>query len=80
MSWVAHTRYGMRPNAMILEMIERRRLSMVDGEVVFHGAPPEELFLGADVHWTPKGHRKMAEALSTLVVHARESASDREGG
>ncbi len=72
---LAHTGYGLRPNAMIRELIERRRLTWVDGGEVFRGESPSELFLGADVHWTPAGHHRLAEALAAVIAASPPVAS-----
>lgn len=68
MSWLARTRYGLRPNAMIREVIDRHRLRWVDGEALFRGARAEEIFLGSDVHWTPAGHARVAAALAAELA------------
>lgn len=76
-SWLAHTRYGLRPNAMIWELIEERRLNAVDGEAVFDQATAEGPFLGHDAHWTPAGHRRLAEALAGTLTTARPAGGGR---
>ncbi len=70
MSWLAHTRYGLRPNAMIRDVIERHGVAWVDGEEVFRTADPAALFLGRDVHWTPAGHRLVARAVAEAAPGA----------
>lgn len=72
MSWLAHSRYGLRPNAMIRTVVERHHVPWVDGEEAFRDADPATLFLGRDVHWTPEGHRLVARAV--LAVIARPAA------
>ena len=68
MSRLAHTRYGLRPNAVIREVVERHRLPWVDGEEVFRPADPATIFLGQDVHWTPEGHRRVARAVAAAIA------------
>jgi hypothetical protein len=70
MSWLAHSRYGLRPNAMIRAVVERHQVPWVDGEEVFRGAAPAALFLGRDVHWTPEGHRLVARAVLAVIARA----------
>ena len=67
MSWFADTKLGRRPNALIEDVIARHRLPWVDGEEVFRAAPPAELFLGRDVHWTPRGHALVAAAIDSVL-------------
>jgi hypothetical protein len=74
MSWLAHTRYGLRPNAVIRGVVERHRLPCVDGEEVFRDADPGTIFLGQDVHWTPAGHRRVARAVAAAIAAGRPSA------
>jgi hypothetical protein len=74
MSWLAHTRYGLRPNAVIRGVVERHRVPCVDGEEVFRIPDPGALFLGQDVHWTPEGHRRVARAVQAAIAGARAAA------
>jgi hypothetical protein len=75
MGWLASSSYGRRPNLMIGEVIARHALPAVDGEAVFRTARPRELFLGRDVHWTPAGHERVAEALAAVLPRAAAAAA-----
>jgi hypothetical protein len=71
MSWIANTGFGHRPNTLIEDVIARHGLPWVDGEEVFRAVPPAELYLGTDVHWTPRGHALVAAALDSVLRAAR---------
>ncbi len=68
MSWFADTGFGRRPNALIEDVIARHRLPWVNGEDAFRATPPAELFLGRDVHWTPRGHALVAAAIDSVLA------------
>jgi hypothetical protein len=66
--WLARSSYGLRPNAVIREVLARRRVPWVDGEEVFRAtAARKELYLAGDAHWTPAGHRELAQALAGIL-------------
>jgi len=70
-TWLARSRYGLRPNAMIRQVLARRRLPWVDGEAVFRAtAARHELFLARDAHWTPAGHRELAAAIAEVCLNS----------
>ena len=73
MGWLADSSYGRRPNRMIAEASARNHVPAVDGEAAFRGATAHELFLGRDVHWTPAGHERVAQALAPLIREADKS-------
>jgi hypothetical protein len=70
MSWLAHTRYGLRPNAMMRRVIDRHGLRWVDGEALFAVGQPAGLFLGQDAHWTPEGHRLVARGIAAAIAES----------
>jgi hypothetical protein len=71
---LARTRFSYRPNAMIAEVAAENGVPLIDGEELFAGVPPGELFLGSDPHWTPAGHRLVARALMEWAERHAEPA------